>query len=125
MFAEDQEVLDALNGAIGNKVDKIQGKGLSSNDFTSEEKNKLSTIEEYAQQNTVHSVNGKTGYVQLTPDDFNALPDTTTFVSDVFRDYPNQNIIGVKKRKSDGTYSNSILFSIIDDLNTESSTNVL
>jgi hypothetical protein len=124
-FAEDQEVLDALNGAIGNKVDKIQGKGLSSNDFTTEEKNKLSTVEEYAQQNTVHSVNGKTGYVQLTADDFNALPDTTTFVSDVFRDYPNQNIIGVKKRKSDGTYSSSMLFTIIDDLNTESSTNVL
>lgn len=124
-FAEDQEVLDALNGAIGNKVDKIQGKGLSSNDFTSEDKNKLSTIEEYAQQNTVHSVNGKTGYVQLTADDFNALPDTTTFVSDVFRDYPNQNIIAVKKRNSDGTSSSSILFTIIDDLNTESSTNVL
>lgn len=43
---ENNEVIDALNSAIGNKVDKIDGKGLSTNDFTNEEKNKLATINE-------------------------------------------------------------------------------
>lgn len=37
-----------LNTAIGNKVDKVNGKGLSSNDYTTAEKNKLANIEENA-----------------------------------------------------------------------------
>lgn len=36
---------------LGNKVDKEEGKGLSSNDYTSAEKNKLKDIEEEAQKN--------------------------------------------------------------------------
>ena len=36
-----QHILAKLN----NKVDKVDGKGLSTNDFTDEEKNKLSNIE--------------------------------------------------------------------------------
>lgn len=32
---EHQDVTDALNAAIGNKVDKVSGKGLSTNDLTS------------------------------------------------------------------------------------------
>lgn len=32
---------DALTAAVGNKVDKVEGKGLSSNDYTDEEKAKL------------------------------------------------------------------------------------
>lgn len=47
-FKEDQEVLDALNSAIGNKVDKVEGKGLSTNDYTTAEKTKLAGIEEGA-----------------------------------------------------------------------------
>ncbi|MCC3698784.1 tail fiber protein [Pseudomonas phage PseuP_222] len=37
----DKEVMDT---ALGNKVDKVAGKGLSSNDFTTTEKTKLSTL---------------------------------------------------------------------------------
>ena len=67
-IAENEEVVEALNAAIGNKldtevyqekileidtnlnnkVDKIAGKGLSSADFTAEEKAKLAGIEEGA-----------------------------------------------------------------------------
>lgn len=32
---------------IGNKVDKVEGKGLSTNDYTTEEKNKLADLENY------------------------------------------------------------------------------
>ena len=33
-----------INTALGNKVDKVSGKGLSTNDYTTTEKNKLSRI---------------------------------------------------------------------------------
>lgn len=42
-----------INTALGNKVDKISGKGLSSNDFTTDYKNKLDGIEEGATAITV------------------------------------------------------------------------
>ena len=38
---ENESVVDALNSAITNKVDKVDGKGLSTNDYTTEEKTKL------------------------------------------------------------------------------------
>ena len=47
-FKENDEVLDALNSAIGKKVDKEEGKGLSTNDYTTAEKTKLAGIEEGA-----------------------------------------------------------------------------
>lgn len=36
-----------IKKAVSNKVDKIDGKELSSNDFTTEEKNKLAKLENY------------------------------------------------------------------------------
>ncbi len=50
-IAEHKEVTDALNAAIGNKVDKVSGKGLSTNDYTTAEKNKLSGIATGAEVN--------------------------------------------------------------------------
>jgi hypothetical protein len=43
-FEDNQEVVEALDGAISNKVDKVEGKGLSSNDFTTAEKEKLAGL---------------------------------------------------------------------------------
>ena len=43
---------------ISNKVDKIEGKGLSTNDYTTAEKNKLENIEAGAQVNTLTGVKG-------------------------------------------------------------------
>ena len=40
-IAEHEEVAEALNQAIGTKVDKVEGKGLSAEDFTSALKAKL------------------------------------------------------------------------------------
>lgn len=55
-----------ISGAMEKKVDKVEGKGLSANDFTTEEKTKLEGIEEKAQVNTISSIslNG----TALTPD---------------------------------------------------------
>ena len=55
--------------ALGDKVDKVAGKGLSTEDYSSAEKTKLSGISAGAQVNTVDSVAGKTGAVTLAKAD--------------------------------------------------------
>lgn len=47
----EKPISSATQNALNNKVDKIQGKGLSSNDFTNAEKSKLASIEHNAQVN--------------------------------------------------------------------------
>lgn len=42
-----QSQIDNHTTLIGNKVDKVEGKGLSTNDYTTEEKNKLAGLENY------------------------------------------------------------------------------
>ena len=44
-----------LKGKLGNKVDKIEGKGLSTNDYTTTEKNKLAGIAKGANKTVVDS----------------------------------------------------------------------
>lgn len=44
-----------VNTALGNKVDKVSGKGLSTNDYTTTEKNKLAGIAEGANKTTIDS----------------------------------------------------------------------
>ncbi|MDE6233403.1 MAG: phage baseplate upper protein, partial [Lachnospiraceae bacterium] len=39
-----KDLIDSLTTVVGNKVDKVSGKGLSTNDYTTNEKNKLSGI---------------------------------------------------------------------------------
>lgn len=48
---ENETVVEALNTAIGNKVDKVVGKGLSTNDFTTEQMSKLAGVQEGAEVN--------------------------------------------------------------------------
>ena len=45
------EKIEQVNISLDNKVDKVSGKGLSTNDYTTEEKEKLSNIEAEAQVN--------------------------------------------------------------------------
>lgn len=60
-----KDAKDALQANIDTKVDKVSGKGLSTNDYTTEEKNKLSGIAEGAQVNVIETV--KVNGVALTP----------------------------------------------------------
>ncbi len=62
-------VTENVQSQIDNKVNKVTGKGLSTEDYTTIEKTKLSGIEEGAQKNTVTSVAGKTGAVTLAASD--------------------------------------------------------
>lgn len=48
---ENETIVEALDAAIGNKVDKVAGKGLSTNDFTMELENKLNGIQTGANKN--------------------------------------------------------------------------
>ena len=43
-YTEQGEVVEALNSAINNKVDKVEGKELSTNDYTADDKNKVDLI---------------------------------------------------------------------------------
>jgi len=68
----DQEIsslTQSINQSLNNKVDKVTGKVLSTNDYTTAEKNKLAVIEAGAQKNTVTSVAGRTGVITLTKND--------------------------------------------------------
>lgn len=65
------DVVDAaqatLQGNIDKKVDKVAGKGLSTNDYTKDEKTKLEGIATGAQVNVIETV--KVNGVALTPSD--------------------------------------------------------
>lgn len=50
---KDADARSDISNLQQNKVDKVSGKGLSTNDYTTEEKNKLSGIEMYADDNNV------------------------------------------------------------------------
>ena len=45
---------DTLDESVNNKVDKVDGKGLSSQDFTQQEKDKLNGIERGAEVIKLH-----------------------------------------------------------------------
>lgn len=66
------------------KVDKVSGKQLSTNDYTTAEKNKLNGIEAGAQKNTVTGIKGneessyRTGNVNLTPANIGAAAASHT-----------------------------------------------
>lgn len=58
-------LISKIKTALGGKVDAVSGKGLSTNDYTSEEKQKLSGIASGAQVNVIESV--KVNGTKLTP----------------------------------------------------------
>lgn len=58
-------LISKIKSALGGKVDAVSGKGLSTNDYTSAEKQKLSGIANGAQVNVIESV--KVNGTKLTP----------------------------------------------------------
>lgn len=77
-----QQILNAKGEwakQLNLKVDKVEGKGLSTNDFTTELKNKLNGIEAGAQVNTVTGIKGnaesayRKGDINLTPANIGAV----------------------------------------------------
>lgn len=64
-LADNTAALEDVQGTLKNKVDKVNGKDLSTYDFNYTYKSKLDGIDKGAQKNTVTSVAGKTGAVTL------------------------------------------------------------
>lgn len=71
------EAINEVDSHADGKVDKVNGKGLSTNDYTDAEKTKLSGIEAGAEVNDVTSVAGKTGAVTLAGGDVSYSDETT------------------------------------------------
>lgn len=55
-LGEDPNFATTITNEISKKVDKVTGKGLSTNDYTSDEKSKLASIEEDAQVNAIETI---------------------------------------------------------------------
>ena len=55
-LATHEDEYTALLSTVGGKVDKVEGKGLSTNDYTTAEKEKLSNVEAGAEVNIIESV---------------------------------------------------------------------
>ena len=77
VMEENADVVEALETAIGNKVDKVSGKGLSTNDYTTTEKNKLANIAEGAQVN--QNAFSKIAVSGQTTVEADSATDTITF----------------------------------------------
>jgi len=75
---------EKIKATIANKVDKVDGKGLSSNDYTSNEKTKLAGIAEGAQVNVLEGIQKNGNTVTITNKIANISVPTKT--SDITND---------------------------------------
>lgn len=97
----------ATQGALDNKVDKVTGKGLSANDYTTEEKNKLAGIAAGAQVNSITGVKGnaetsyRTGNINITPANIGAATTAVATTSS------NGLMSSTDKSKLDGVSANA------------------
>ena len=109
------DTLGEIETAVGNKVDKVDGKGLSSNDFTDAYKTKLDsaltskptyTASEVGAVPTTRTVNGKalSGNIVLSASDVGALPNTTTLFSGNYNDLTNKPTIPSVEGLASETY---------------------
>ena len=80
-ISSNDSVVSALNSAIGNKVDKVTGKGLSTNDYTDTEKTKLSGIAENANNYTHPASHSADMITTTTSKQFVSSTEKTTWNS--------------------------------------------
>lgn len=92
----------ATKSELNNKVDKVSGKQLSTNDFTTDLKNKLDIVDVNAK---VHSVNGQTGAVTLD------IPDISILTPKVVEDLTST-AITIAKAEANTTYKYGTLTSL-------------
>ena len=125
-IAHDKSAMEALNAAIGNKVDKEEGKGLSANDFTDILKAKLDSIAEGAEvnQNAFSSVKvgdaviaatDKTDYINLVPGEHVTLtPDAEGKSVTIGVDLPKIDIDAELSDASENPVQNKVVKAAID-----------
>lgn len=102
-LTEHQDISSlATKSELDNKVDKVSGKQLSTNDFTTALKNKLDSVDVNAK---VYSVNGKTGAVTID------VPDISILTPKVVEDLTST-AITIAKAEANTTYKYGTLTSL-------------
>lgn len=99
-----------LDLLFANKVDKVDGKGLSSNDFTSSEKSKLANIASGAQANVLEGIQKNGTTVTITnkianitvPTKTSDITNDSNFVSDASYVHTDNNYTTTDKNKLSG-----------------------
>lgn len=106
---EIQEAIDANATAIDAKVDKVEGKGLSTNDYTTAEKDKLETIEANANfyEHPTHT-SYDSGLYKVTVDDSGHVSGATLAEK--------EDIVALGIPAQDTVYDDSDLRGRIDDV---------
>ena len=66
-------LVQKIKGWLSSKVDKVDGKGLSTNDYTTTEKNKLANIQAGAEANVNSDWNSSSGDSQILNKPFNSI----------------------------------------------------
>ena len=123
-----QSKIANLQTDLSSKVDKVEGKGLSTQDYTTEEKNKLAEIEEGAQKNLIEHlfVNGNEQIPSIFGDKNNAI----NLVISVFDETRAQKLdsieYGANINKIEHIFINNIeqIPSVINGLNKSVSLNI-
>lgn len=102
-------MLDTMQIDIDSKVDAIDGMGLSTNDYTTAEKDKLATVEDNANfyEHPAHTSHNL-GLYKVTVDDFGHVSDATPVEK--------EDIVELGIPAQDTVYDDSDLRNIIDDV---------
>ncbi len=74
LFEEHKDAAELLNAAVAGKVDKVEGKGLSTNDFTDEYKNKLNGMPDGITAEKVSEWNNKASTDEATAERPGLMP---------------------------------------------------
>lgn len=102
------ETVTDSNAKLDTKVDKVVGKQLSTEDYTTTEKSKLTGIEDGAQVNAVLSVNGQTGAIiglETTANIDNKL--STKVDKEIGKQLSTEDYTSIEKAKLSGIENNA------------------
>ena len=110
----NKPISTATQTALNKKVDRVEGKGLSTEDFTTELKNKLDGVENGAQVNTITGVKGDTeseyrvGNVNITKENIGLGNVDNTSDMDKLISTAQQEALDKKLDKSGGTITGDL-----------------
>lgn len=111
--------IDYVNSGLSDKVDKETGMGLSQNSFTTEEKNKLASLENYDDTAIVNELNNKANISDIPTSTSDLLNDSGFITKDVddLTYYPtNDSVNSIASQKQNIIDSENMLSAdLVDD----------
>lgn len=118
-LAQSKEYADEhINSVVIGKVDKISGMGLSEANYTTSEKNKLTTVKEYAEPNSVIGVKGdseteyRVGQINISKDHIGLSNVDNKSSNDIREEITKQNITSALgyTPEIEGAYQNATAY---------------